>query len=212
MGYLWCAHQLHLAHLYCWLITFNMSSVTLLEKIKKDAATAAEEIASTAAEEASVIERETEAAVKKLQEDHKAQLVRKKEQLERVAVSKAKQSNKIALQQAKRDQLDAVFAEVTKKLSGQSSDEYVAFFTRQAKSVLAEKVEAVRVLAPANRVEETKSILGSLGISAEVTGDDSIVAGFVLHAKDGVYDVTLARLISEKRSELEMMVVEKVLS
>jgi hypothetical protein len=49
------------------------------------------------------------------------------------------------------------------------------------------------------------------GRSVAVTADNSLTAGFVLHTEDGVYDVTLERIINEKRPQIEMEVVQNVM-
>lgn len=189
-----------------------MSQNSLIEKIKQDAAAAVAEVKAKGAAEVEGIQRETDAAIAALVESHKVSLKKQQEQMELVAVSRAKQAGNIALQQAKRDQIDELFAEVEKELVEQSSEQYVSFFQKYATEILPSQVTVTAVQAPASRQSETKQILDKLGLVGEVKVDAGIKAGFILTANDGVYDVTLGRLMSEKRAALEMMVVNKVMA
>ena len=187
-----------------------MSQNTLIEKIRSDAAAEVAKIKADGQAEVEAIQRETEAEVKALTEKHTVALNKKKEQLELVAISRAKQTGNIAVQQAKRDQIDELFITVTNELTKQVADEYVVFFVKHAKAVLPKEVNVTAVQAPASRQEETSKILAQLGLSGPVEASSDIKSGLVVVAEDGVYDITLGRLISEKRAELEMMVVNKV--
>lgn len=189
-----------------------MSQNTLIEKIKQDAAATVADIKSTGATEVENIQRETKAVIASLTEVHKAALNKKLAQLELVAISRAKQAGNIAIQRAKREQIDMLFTEVRDELEGQSTDDYVAFFQKYSAEIIPKATKVTSVQTPANRQEETKRILDSLGLDAELISDSSIKAGFIAHTSDGVYDVTLKRLMSEKRAELEMEVVNKVMA
>lgn len=189
-----------------------MSQNTLIEKIKQDAAVTVAEIKATGATQVEGIERDIEAQVTALKNEHTTALEKTKAQMELVAISKAKQAGNIALQSAKRTKIDAIFTAVATDLENQPTAEYVAFFTKYASGIIPKKVEILYVYAPANREAETTEILKNLDISGEIKSDSSSKAGMVVHTKDGVYDVTLARLMSEKRAELEMVVVNKVMA
>ncbi|MFT7644933.1 MAG: vacuolar-type H+-ATPase subunit E/Vma4 [Candidatus Paceibacteria bacterium] len=189
-----------------------MSQNTLIEKITNDATSIIAEIKSTGATEVENIQREIEAEVAELSKVHAVALEKTKTQMELVAVSKAKQAGNIAVQTAKRTKIDSVFNAVATDLEGQSTDEYIAFFVKYSTKIVPKGVEVDYVHAPAKRKEETEKILEEAGLSGEVKIDPAIKAGLVLHTKDGVYDITLARLMNEKRPELEMIVVNQVMA
>lgn len=187
-----------------------MSQNSLIEKIKKDAATTVAEIKANTATEVESIQREIEAGVAKLKKEHESALEKEKSHMELVAVSKAKQSGNIALQRAKREQIDAIFSAVANDLQDQPSGEYVAFFQKYADEIMPDKVEVDCIHAPKGKEEETKDLMKALKLDGDVKSDTSIKAGMVVYAKDGVYDITLERLMNEKRAELEMVVVNTV--
>jgi vacuolar-type H+-ATPase subunit E/Vma4 len=189
-----------------------MSQNTLIEKIKNDAASTVAEIKSTGATEVEGIQREIEAEVAELNKSHEVSLKKTKAQLELVAISRSKQSGNIAVQTAKRNQIDSIFSAVNEELLTQDSKEYVTFFQKYAAEIVPKGVEVGHVHAPTARVDETTAILKDLGLLGEVKADGAIKAGLVIHTKDGVYDVTLERLMSERRDELEMVVVNQVMA
>ena len=188
-----------------------MSDITLIEKIKQDAALEVAEIKAEGDAKVEAVRRETDAAVTARKEAHSAALKKELAQAELVAVSKAKQAAKIALQSAKREEIDNAFVAVTEDIAGASAAEYVAFFAKYAAAIVPKDAAVKRVAAPAARTAETTDILKELGLSGEVVADARIKAGLMITASDGVYDVTLARLINDKRAELEMEIVEKVI-
>lgn len=187
-----------------------MSQNSLIEKIKHDAAQAVEEIKSAGLTSLESIQREIEAEVAELGKIHAAALEKTKSQMELVAISKAKQAGNIAIQSAKRTQIDAILLAVLTDLETQDSVSYVSFFVKHGGEIIPKGVVVNHIHAPVNRVSETEEILKSLGLSGEVKTDPAIKAGFVLHAQDGVYDVTLARLMNERRNDLEMTIVNTV--
>ena len=189
-----------------------MSTNTLIEKITAEAGAEAAKISAASEAQVAEVRRETEVALEALRSDAAATLKKKQEQQERVVVAKATQEGKLKLQEAKRTLLDEVFAEVATELVEQSADDYVAFFTKQAEAVVPKDIEVSSVSAPSAREKETKDILGKLGIKADVTTDDSIKAGFIVNASDGVYDVTFHRLYSLIRPSLEMELATEFLS
>ena len=139
-------------------------------------------------------------------------MAKKKQQAELVATSRAKQAGNIALQTAKRTQINALFTQVFAELTTQSSGEYVAFFTTQAQAIVPKDAVIEKVHAPANRQPETTDILAALGIDAEIVVSSTIAAGLIAFAKDGVYDASFDRLFTEKRPELEMLIVNEIVS
>ena len=189
-----------------------MSQNTLIEKINTDAAKAVEEIKTQGAAQVAAIVSEIEAEVAELVKTYGVSLEKAKNQMELVAVSRAKQSGNIAVQSAKRTQIDAIFSEVTKSLEEQDSDKYVAFFLKYVSEIVPKDAEVEHVHAPAKRKEETEKILAQTGLTGEVKTDAAFKAGLVVRTKDGVYDATLSRLMNERRDELEMVVVNKVMA
>jgi vacuolar-type H+-ATPase subunit E/Vma4 len=189
-----------------------MSENTLIQKITADADTQVEVVQKQAEAEVAVIVRETKSKVATLQSDAAAQLEKKKQQRELVATSRAKQASNIAVQNAKRTQIDAIFQQVFADLVGQSAEEYVSFFTTQAAAVIPKDVTITKIQAPAARLEETSKILATLNISAEVVTTSQVSAGLIAFAQDGVYDASFDRLFAEKRAELEMVIVNELVS
>lgn len=187
-----------------------MSQNTLIEKIKKDGEAAVAEIMAAGQAEVDSIQRETDESVVALVEAHKISLEKKLAQMELVALAKAKQEGNIAVQRAKRDEIDGLFAEVVSELESQNETEYVSFFKKFAEEIIPHGAKVEHVHAPAKRVEETESILKKLSLEGKVVKDNALKAGFILHTDDGVYDVTLNRLLAEKMSELEASVFSKL--
>lgn len=185
-------------------------SDTLIQKIQQDAAHEVAEIKAAGAAKVDAIVRETDAVVAALKDAHHVALKKQQVQSELVAVSKAKQAAKIAVQSAKRTEIDTLIASVVDELTAQPADQYVAYFAKYAATILPKTATVVGATAPIARIPETKDILTLLGLPGEVTEDNRIKAGFILEAADGVYDVTLGRLVSERRAEIEMEIVKKV--
>lgn len=189
-----------------------MSQNTLIEKIKQDATAAVAEIKSTETAEVEGIQRETEAMIASLTKAHKVALEKKLAQMELVAVSQAKQAGNIAIQAAKRTQIDSIFTEVQQALEGQSNEDYVAFFQKYVGEIIPKGAVLTTVEAPSARQDETKKVLNNLGLQGEVVANAGIKAGLIVQAEDGVYDITLDRIMKERRAELEMVVVNKVMA
>jgi vacuolar-type H+-ATPase subunit E/Vma4 len=189
-----------------------MSQNTLIEKIQYDAQAEVEKIQAESAQAVKVIASETETEIEALTTSHEANLAKEKQHLELVTLAKAKQSGKIAVQKAKREQIDAILNSARTALRDQVSAEYISFFASHVRQVVPQGATLQVVNAPQNRLDETKSILAEVGLTAEVEASSQIEAGLMLQAEDGVYDVTLNRLMEEKRPELEAMVVKQVIS
>lgn len=189
-----------------------MSEITLIEKIKQDAAAEAAAIKAEGDATVEAFKRETDTLVEARKKALTAALKKELAQTELVAVSKAKQAAKLAIQTAKREEMDALFTTVAKEIAEAPAAEYIAFFTKYAANIVPSEVQVTRVIAPAARETETIDIVKQLGLSGEVVTDDTIVAGFILEVADGVYDVTLTRLMSEHRAELEMEIAKRVTS
>lgn len=187
-----------------------MSQNTLIEKIKKDAETAVAEIKSAGQAQVDAVQSETDAIIEKMTAEHKVALEKKSAQMELVALAKAKQEGNIAVQRAKREGIDGIFSEVKSELEDKPTAEYVAFFAKFAGEIIPKDARVTSVSAPAKRVAETESILKDLGLDGKVSEDASLKAGFIARTDDGVYDVTLNRLLDEKLVELETVVFNKL--
>lgn len=188
-----------------------MSHNTLLERIRTDAAAEVEKIQRTGQVQEEAVVRETERQLEVKRAAHHAVLKKELAQRELVAVSKAKQEAKIAVQQAKREEVDALFAAVAESITQRPAAEYVAFFIKYATTIMPKSVTVKSIQAPTSRLSETTEVLKAIGLSGAAVANDKLKAGFIVEAADGVYDVTLERLLAEKRAELEMEVVKKVL-
>lgn len=186
-----------------------MSQTSLIEKIKQDAAEAVAQIESAAAAEIETIVRDAEAVASAKKAENETAVQKAVNHAALVAVSKAKQNGNIAYQAAKRSHIDALFTELEAEFSKLTADEYVAFVTELAKEVVPEKVSATAVTAPKGREAETAKVLKKLHIDAPVT-ESKMVAGIVVHAKDGVYDASLDRLLSERRPTLEIELMKLI--
>lgn len=191
----------------------HTSDNVLVQKIQTETQARVDEQKATADAAVADIARETQKHIEHLQAEAKIQLKKKQEQLELVGVSKAKQAANIALQTAKRKAVDTAFASAFAELVALSSEEYVRFFTKHAIEILPKGSQITKVSAPANRVTETASLLKEVtGNEQEVTSVPTMKAGLIVETADGVYDITLERIVSEKRAALEIEVVKEVMA
>jgi vacuolar-type H+-ATPase subunit E/Vma4 len=181
---------------------------SLLQKITTEAETRIAAIAADAQAAVAEVQTETETVIQELQQSAKVQLQKKKDQIELVANAKANQAAKIAMQAAKREAIDGLFAKVTSQLLAEAGAAYVARYTARAQAVLPKDIEVVSVAAPADKADETKEILSALDINVAATTDASVRAGLIITTKDGVYDVSFDRMMSEVRPSLEMELVQ----
>lgn len=189
-----------------------MSTQTLTDRIKADAAAEVASIEAEAARTVAAIEAECQTTVAALREEAAAARTKKQAQQTLVATSKAKQAGKLAVQTAKRRHLDTIFAKAYDALVSAEAAQYEALIGGLAKARLPDSIAAVQsVIAPAGRVSETERVLSSLGITASVTGDEQLDAGFVLTTDDGVYDISFARVFADARPALETMVANEFL-
>ncbi len=188
-----------------------MSDNLLIAKIKADAEKVAADILSANQSEVAKIEKDTAAKLSTLQKEHATALKKQHDQLELVAMSQANQAGKIAVQQAKRNRVDAIIDSAMTELATQSSADYVAYFGKMVSSAVPKAASVVSVSAPSERVAETNDILAQAGLAGEVAADKDIAAGLIIETADGVYDLTLNRLLKEKRPEIEMEMVKQVM-
>lgn len=189
-----------------------MSENTLIQKITTDTNARVAEVKADADAQVAALKRETDSKIATLQAEANAQLQKKKQHLELVSTAQARQAGNIALQTAKRKHIDALFATVLADFVQQSSDEYVSYFTAQAKAILPAGGNVTAVQAPESRQVETAKILSELNISAPVTVTSSISAGLIAFSEDGVYDISFDRIFAEKRTELEMAIVNELVN
>jgi len=187
-----------------------MSENALVQKITTDTNARVAEVKADADAQVAALSRETDSKISNLQAEAKTVLEKKKQHLELVSTSQARQAGNIALQTAKRKHIDALFETVYTELVKQSSDEYVAYFTAQAKSVLPADVKVTAVQAPESRQAETTKILNELNISAPVSVVSAVASGLIVFSEEGVYDISFDRIFAEKRTELEMVIVNEL--
>lgn len=189
-----------------------MSTNLLIEKINADTEAQVAKIKAAASAEVTEIERETQKALETLRAEAAAVLAKKEAQQELVATSKAKQEGKLRIQHTKRTELNTLFEQVFDEFVALGTDEYITYFTEQGKAIVPTGIVVKEVRAPQNRVVETAKVLENLGLKSEVTGDDSLKAGFIVVAEDGVYDASFSRIFHLKRPEIEMAVVHEFLN
>ncbi len=191
----------------------HTSDNVLVQKIAADTQSRVDEVHTLAKAEVADIQRETQKQIELLQQEAAVQLKKKQNQQELVGVSKARQSANIVLQTAKRTAVDTAFATAFSELVSVSADEYIAFFTKHVEAIVPKGSDVKKVSAPANRMDETRVITKvTLGAQVDIIPVTSTVAGLIIQTADGVFDVTLERLMSEKRSALEIDVVNEVIS
>ncbi len=185
-----------------------MSTNPLITKINTDAKAKADAVLVEAKQTVGQIEQAMATAVADLESVAKDRLAKRMKQAELVALAKATQAGKLALQQAKRSYLDALFASVYTELSELSDTDYIALVTSIAANVLPADLQTVTVASyPSNRQALTESLLKTLHITAvTMQVDDSLDAGMILETADGVYDITLNRVFSERRTDLEIKI------
>jgi len=187
-----------------------MSENTLVQKITTDTDAQVAQVKAEADAQVAVIQRETDKKIADLQAEAQTALQKKQQHLELVANSQARQAGNIALQTAKRKHIDALFSNVFADIVQQSSDEYVTYFTAQAKAMVPSDITIVSVQAPESRQAETTKILNELSITAPISAVSTVTAGLIIFSEDGVYDVSFDRIFSEKRTELEMTIVNEL--
>ncbi len=181
---------------------------SLTTKITNDADAQIATIVAAVAVSVAAVETETKRVITDLQRDAEVQLTKKKAHQELVATAKANQSAKIALAAAKRTAIDGLFEQVATTVLAESGAEYVARYTKRVQAVLPAGVEVFSVQSPADKADETKDILTALGIQAEVIPSPAVRAGLIVVARDGVYDASFDRTLSEVRPNLEMELIQ----
>lgn len=189
-----------------------MSESTLVQKIRTDAEAAVAAIKEKQQADVVAIQRETAEELAVLKKNHEVALEKEKQHMKIVATSQARRAESLARQTAKREQIELAFAEFKTEFTSQSAEDYVEFFGSKVKEIVPDSVKVTAIHAPKDRLDETKKILSAAGVSGDIQENSAITAGLVIHTEDGVYDVTLERLFSEARPELELLVVEQLAS
>lgn len=185
-------------------------SVSLLEKIKADAAVACAEIAKESDALVAKIKTRTEGELADIQALASIKLEKAKEQRTLVVTSKAKQAHNLAVQRAKREALDGVFDEAFAVLCQQSPEEYIAQYSALWQSSVPDTVAVLRVMAPVGKETETAKLLQNMSVTIEPTFVKTITAGVVVTTDKGVFDLTLDRRFSDAKPMLEMQVMDKL--
>lgn len=187
-----------------------MSESTLIAKIKAEAVASVATIKAENEVALSKLAHDFDARISAMKAEHDLMLKKKLAQMELVALSKAKQEANIKLQQAKRDEVDALFSAVKDRLLMQPAGDYVTFFSTHVKRLVPNDLGNVTIRTAEKRLSEAKEIISILGINGEIRTDYAITAGMIIESEDGVYDVTLDRLMEERRPELEMRVLDSL--
>lgn len=186
-----------------------MSQSSLIEKIKEDATQVIADIEAAAAAEVETIGKEVAAALKEKEVELTTQLDKKLAHHELVALSKAKQTGNILYQTAKREEINALFNDLEAEIASLASDEYISFVLQLTEEVLPKNLSPVKVVAPKDRLTETKTILTTLQLEVPIEAG-SVFAGIVVHAKEGVYDASFNRLLNEQRPQLEIELMNMI--
>lgn len=189
-----------------------MSENTLINKIAADSDVEVSKIKADVETELSAIKRDTDSKLATLEAEAKARLQKLKQQIELVETSKAKQAQNIAIQKAKREKVDEIFDAVAAEFVAMSDKEYVDFFVRKGSELVPKDIKVTAVETPAGKTEEAKDILEALGLKADLTESTNLSAGLIIHAEDGVYDLSFDRMFQEKKGALEIEVVKQVMS
>ena len=189
-----------------------MSVTDIVEKIAADAEAQAARILADAATQVTEIEQGAER--------QKAALQNEWEQKREVAVSRVRQTivaqarhlAQQRVQTAKRKAVDAALEAAYEALRQEPQAAYEARYSALL-SALTLDGAVETVWAPVQRQESTVAILGACGIAGvTVEVDDAIDAGLVVRAGARRYDITLYRVFTAKRPELEILVAQRLLN
>lgn len=187
-----------------------MSQSTLIKKIKADAMETVAEIKTAGVSQVEAVQRETDNAIAVLKQEYEGALKKKLDNMELVSLSKAKQEARMTIQNTKRNQVNKLFSEVTTKYIELPSEEYIAFFKKHLNESFPSNVKIISVSAPTKRTAETKEIVKDFGYEGEISSDAQFEAGLVVKAEDGVYDITLERMMSDKKADFETRIMQEI--
>ncbi len=184
-----------------------MSPQSVTDKIIQEAEIRVREIREQAELGIKELQSKHDATVARLREQTDADIEKRKQQIELVAAAKARQQAELTVQAAERNALNTVFDTVISSVAQSTSSDYISFFVAHAKALMPEHVVVDRVDCPAQRLHETNEVLTALGFSASLSDNNRMKAGLILYTNDGVYDITLERIVDNVRTALEMQIM-----
>jgi len=120
----------------------------------------------------------------------------------KVTASASQEARKIT-EETRFNLLTTLFQSVEKKVMSLPSPAYVALFSKMIKKLSLSNVQIVSVHAPENRIEDTKAILASVGLSTKIT-TNTLLAGLIIETTDAEYTLTINELLSRVRMRYEV--------
>lgn len=180
---------------------------TLLEKIASETQTLVSSLKQQSAAEVADIEAQTKRMIAELRDAAAHTLTKKKQHIERVLLAKAEQAAIMQLQVAKRESVNKLFSQVEENLHAEPSAQYIDRYQAKIKAVLATGETVTLVQGPVGRETETAAIMAACGINASSVFTSGITSGVIVTTDAGVYDMSLDRLLTDVRPELEIKLV-----
>ena len=129
--------------------------------------------------------------------------------VERAAVSRMKREARGRVGDAKRHAVERVITAISVQAAKSSDADYSTLLQELAQQV-GDAKDITSISVPAGRVEVTKAFLAEHQITGDITEDETLHAGMILSSDTANYDMTLTRLIADKRKEIEPLIVEKL--
>jgi vacuolar-type H+-ATPase subunit E/Vma4 len=181
-----------------------MSLTDLTEKILADAKARAEGITNDAKARAQAIQQETSEKLVEKRSIFQDSLERILADNSRQVQASARQEVKLMQETAKRALVNKVFDEALSQLRESRSDVYVSHMASLMATLPAETAGKVR--APENRVAEISEALKRSGLSLPISPDPALTSGCIIEGTDFEVDLTLEKVIAERRVALEVQV------
>ena len=184
-----------------------MSLTLITDRIKAEAAQRIQQVQAEADKQCERLIADSQLQIEKVKKEATQATAKKVAQQHTAITSQAKQTGSLLQQKAKRQVLDSIFETVYSELQKMSGEEYVAFFTKQINAAQLDDEVIELVGIPAGKESESQQILANLNITAPVEIDQTLTAGVRFTSGSKSYDFSLATLFSDKRVDLEVMVV-----
>lgn len=187
-----------------------MSDNSLLQKINLDTEVSVRTVQEECSATLAAIQRETDTALSQMRTQSALEIEKEKAHLHMVSMSQAKQKAHISLQRARREEVNAIFAEATRRVVELSDEDYVDFFFEKVHTVLPKGARVERVDAPVGRGKATQTLLKKCHLDGDVTEVATLTAGLIVTCDDGVYDITLARILGDRQVDIEMLIARQI--
>ena len=170
------------------------------------------------------IERETATKVAQIAEEYAEKLANDKRKCiseldatiaaaQKVALSRARRDARGIADKARRTMIDKALTESRSQIAQMDEASYRQWIGALVDTVPeSEFAQITQVFAPSARLEVTKEVCAQHKLTAPVVADDSIDAGLRLESEQVAYDLTVARLLGDQRSELEPVIADKLFS